>query len=34
MWCEASQTYSPYNLKAAVANLNQIFSGYAQHDSQ
>lgn len=34
MWCESSSTYSPHNLKAAVAKLNPIFSGYAQHDSQ
>jgi ubiquitin carboxyl-terminal hydrolase 4/11/15 len=34
MWCESNSTYSPHNLKAAVAKLNPIFSGYAQHDSQ
>ncbi len=34
MWCSSQSTFSPYNLKAAVAKLNPIFSGYAQHDSQ
>lgn len=34
MWCESSDTYSPSSLKAAVAKLNPIFAGYAQHDSQ
>ena len=34
MWCEANHSYSPSKLKNAVASINQMFSGYAQHDSQ
>ena len=34
MWCGSESTYSPHNLKGAVAHINPIFSGYAQHDSQ
>lgn len=34
MWCESAKTYAPSRLKASVASINQMFSGYAQHDSQ
>lgn len=34
MWCSSYDVYSPHSLKGAVAKLNPMFSGYAQHDSQ
>ncbi len=34
MWCSSYEVYSPHSLKNAVAKLNPMFSGYAQHDSQ
>lgn len=34
MWCESERTFNPSLLKSAVSSVNQIFSGYAQHDSQ
>jgi ubiquitin carboxyl-terminal hydrolase 4/11/15 len=30
LWCETSNSYSPYILKSSIA----MFSGYSQHDSQ
>lgn len=34
MWCEEESVYRPYRLKSAIADINKMFSGYAQHDSQ
>ena len=34
MWCESDRVFSPYSLKSVVANINPMFSGSAQHDSQ
>jgi ubiquitin carboxyl-terminal hydrolase 4/11/15 len=34
MWCEEEHVYRPYRLKGAIADINKMFSGYAQHDSQ
>ena len=34
MWYEVQNTYSPYKLKQAISSVNQMFSGFAQHDSQ
>ena len=34
MWCDEENTYSPYSVKNAVSDINPMFSGYAQHDSQ
>jgi ubiquitin C-terminal hydrolase len=33
MWCGTYDSYSPYQLKSAVGAKNQIFMGFAQHDS-
>lgn len=33
-WCDEEDTYAPYNVKNAVSDINPMFSGYAQHDSQ
>ncbi len=34
MWCDSDNTYSPYNIKSAVGDINPMFLGYAQHDTQ
>lgn len=34
MWCEEESVYRPSRLKLAIADINKMFSGYAQHDSQ
>lgn len=34
MWCEEQSVYRPYRIKSAIADINKMFSGYAQHDSQ
>lgn len=34
MWCESSRTYSPNSLKWAISDVNRMFVGTAQHDSQ
>ena len=34
MWCEKEDVYGPHSIKNAVSDINPMFSGYAQHDSQ
>lgn len=33
-WCDSDNVFSPDGIKAAVARIAPMFSGYAQHDSQ
>lgn len=34
LWFNTSETFSPYLIKSRVSDINQMFSGYNQHDSQ
>lgn len=34
MWCDSENVFTPDGIKSAVASINPMFSGYAQHDSQ
>jgi len=33
-WCDSDTVFTPDGIKSAVSSINQMLSGYAQHDSQ
>lgn len=34
LWCNQSDVYSPNSFKKCVGQINQMYQGYQQHDSQ